>query len=157
MVDKTEFDFEIGYGDKNYFDFLRNHDKHIQPEMLQKKIQDKEIIIIKISNKIIGWLRFSYFWDEHPFMNMLMIDEEYRGKGLGTKLVDFWEKEMNKSGYDLVFTSTLSNEHAQHFYRKLGYEDSGCLILEGEALEIILRKTLKKRCGSGVLPCTPSN
>lgn len=143
-MDKRESDFIVGYVDENCFDFLRNHDKYISPEMLQKKIQDKEIIIIKESNKIIGWLRFGYFWDEHPFMNMLKINEEYRGKGLGKRLVDFWEKEMNKKGYNLVLTSTLANEQAQHFYRKLGYKDTGCILLDGEALEIIFRKNLKK-------------
>jgi len=60
--------------------------------MLQKKLQNREVIVIKKSGKIIGWLRFNYFWDKHPFMNMLMIVEEYRGKGLGKKLVQFWEK-----------------------------------------------------------------
>ena len=156
-MERSVMDFEISYVDKNCFSFLRSHDKHIPQEMLQKKIQDKEMIIIKDSSKIIGWLRFGYFWDEHPFMNMLMVDEEYRGKGIGKRLVSFWENEMQKRGYNLVLTSTLSNEQAQHFYRKLGYEDSGCLLLVGEALEIIFRKKLKNKCESSVLPCTPSN
>jgi ribosomal protein S18 acetylase RimI-like enzyme len=125
--------------------------------MIEKKIQDEEVIVIKDSTKIIGWLRFGYFWDEHPFMNMLMIDKTFRGRGLGKKLVDFWEKEMKKRDFEFVLTSTLSNEQAQHFYRKIGYEDSGCLLLEGEALKIILRKNLKNICESGALPCTPSN
>ena len=61
---------------------------------------------------------------------------------VGKELVTFWEKEMKDSGYKIVMTSTLSNENAQHFYRKLGYEDSGSLILENEALEIIFTKKL---------------
>lgn len=146
IENKKEVDFEIDYGDVSCFSFLRNHDKYLRPEMLQKKLQNREVIVIKKSCKIIGWLRFSYFWDKHPFMNMLMIVEEYRGKGLGKKLVQFWEKEMIKSGSDLVLTSTLSNEQAQHFYRKLGYKDSGCLLLESEpSLEIILYKKLEKK------------
>lgn len=39
-------------------------------------------------------------------------------------------------------TSTLSNENAQHFYRKLGYRDSGGLLLPNEPLEIIFVKNL---------------
>jgi len=38
--------------------------------------------------------------------------------------------------------SYLSDETAQHFYRKLGYRDSGSLILENEALEIIFTKKI---------------
>ena len=50
---------------------------------------------------------------------MLYLDENYRNKGIGRELVGFWETEMKIKGYELVMTSTLSNEQAQHFYRKL--------------------------------------
>lgn len=65
------------------------------------------------------------FWDEIPFMNMLYFLEEYRGKGYGTQMVKFLENEMIKLGYDKVMTSSQANEFAQHFYRKLGYQDAG--------------------------------
>lgn len=39
-------------------------------------------------------------------------------------------------------TSTQSDETAQHFYRKLGYVESGSLLFENEPLEIIFRKSL---------------
>lgn len=74
-------------------------------------------------NKIIGWLRYNYFWDNTPFMNMLYLNENYRNKGIGKEFVRFWENEMKIKGYKLVITPTLSNEQAQHFYRKLGYKD----------------------------------
>ena len=41
-----------------------------------------------------------------------------------------------------MLTSTLADETAQHFYRKLGYRDTGSLLLPNEALEIILIKFL---------------
>jgi ribosomal protein S18 acetylase RimI-like enzyme len=50
---------------------------------------------------------------------------------------------MKKKGYEIVMTSTLSNEQAQHFYRKLGYKDSGSLLLENEPLEIIFTKIIE--------------
>ena len=94
------------------------------------------------NGKFIGWLRFNLFWDEIPFMNMLYFLEEYRGKGYGKQLVDYWEKEMLKNNYQKVLTSTLSNEQAQFFYRKNGYVDCGSLLLPNEPLEIILLKSL---------------
>ena len=69
-------------------------------------------------------------------MNMLWIEEDYRKKGIGTRLVDFWEIEMQKRGNNQVMTSTLSDETAQHFYRKLEHQDCGSLLLPDEALEI---------------------
>ncbi|MCS4464928.1 hypothetical protein JTT01_16190 [Clostridium botulinum] len=49
---------------------------------------------------------------------------------------------MKSKGYELVMTSTLSNEQAQHFYRKLGYKDVGSLLLDDEPLEIIFTKSI---------------
>ncbi len=76
-------------------------------------------------------------------MNMLYILDDHRGKGNGTALVRFWEEQMLALGYESVMTSTLSNEQAQFFYRRLGYTDCGSLLLPGEALEIIFRKNLR--------------
>ncbi len=49
---------------------------------------------------------------------------------------------MKSKGYELVMTSTLSNEQAQHFYRKLRYKDAGSLLLDDEPLEIIFTKSI---------------
>ncbi|MNP74328.1 hypothetical protein D3C76_1711890 [compost metagenome] len=49
---------------------------------------------------------------------------------------------MKQKGYDMVMTSTQADEGAQHFYRKLGYKDAGCLILDSQPLEILLTKKL---------------
>ena len=75
-------------------------------------------------------------------MNLLYLFEDYRGKGYGSQLASFWEKEMLKNKYKMVLTSTQSNEQAQFFYRKLGYIDCGSLLLPDEPLEIILLKNI---------------
>ena len=89
-----------------------------------------------------GWLRWNLFWDNTPFMNMLFLLEEYRGQGFGGKMVSVWEEQMKAAGYECVMTSTLSNEEAQHFYRRRHYVDAGALLLPGEPLEIIFVKEL---------------
>lgn len=135
---------KIEYGSESDFQFILDNDRHISKELIKNKLREKEIIIAKNQeNQIIGWLRYGYFWDNIPFMNMLYLYESYRNKGIGKELVIFWENEMKKKGYNLVMTSTLSNEQAQHFYRKLGYKDSGSLLLENEPLEIIFTKRIK--------------
>ena len=124
------------------YDYLSANDRHVRPEVLRSKIQQREVIVIQDDGRPVGWLRYGYFWDEFPFMSMLMLEEGYRRKGLGRKLVEFWEKEMSDQGHDSVMTSSLANEQAQHFYRTLGYVDCGALLLPGEALEIFFRKVI---------------
>lgn len=121
---------------------ILKYDKHISESELYSSISLGRVIIAEYDNKFIGWLRWNLFWDDTPFMNMLYIIEDYHNKGYGKKLVMFWENLMKQNNYKFVMTSTLSNENAQHFYRKLNYIDSGSLLLKGEALEIIFTKEL---------------
>ena len=133
---------EIRFATSQDYDYLVHNDRQIKPEMVKKKIEDAEIIVVLDNEQNIGWLRFNYFWDEIPFMNMLWIEEDYRRKGIGTRLVNFWEIEMSQRDNNQVMTSTLSDEAAQHFYRKLQYQDRGSLMLPSEALEIFFLKSL---------------
>lgn len=133
---------EIRFATSQDYDYLVHNDRQIKPEVVKKKIEDSEIIVVLDNEQNIGWLRFNYFWDEIPFMNMLWIEEDYRRKGIGTRLVNFWETEMFQRDKNQVMTSTLSDETAQHFYRKLEYQDCGSLLLPDEALEIFFLKSL---------------
>tara|TARA_A100001037_G_scaffold298034_1_gene320995 strand:- start:1305 stop:1718 length:414 start_codon:yes stop_codon:yes gene_type:complete len=133
---------EIRFATSQDYDYLVHNDRQIKPEVVKKKIEDAEIIVVLDDEQNIGWLRFNYFWDEIPFMNMLWIEEDYRRKGIGTRLVNFWETEIFQRDKNQVMTSTLSDETAQHFYRKLEYQDCGSLLLPDEALEIFFLKSL---------------
>ena len=91
---------------------------------------------------VVGWLRWGRLWDEVPFMNRLHVDETRRGEGVGRLLVSEWERASRRDGHATVMTSTLSAESAQHFYRRLGYTDAGCLFLPGESAEIFFIKQI---------------
>ena len=133
----------IRYADKKDIEILKCYDKHISESELKNSIKIKRVLMIFENNIFIGWLRYNLFWDNTPFMNMLYILEDYRNKGYGQQLMNYWEEEMLKMNYKRVLTSTLSNEGAQFFYRKNGYIDCGSLLLPNEPLEIILLKNLK--------------
>lgn len=132
----------IRYAKENDLEILAKLDHHISFAELKSSVKLFRIIISEDSGGLAGWLRYNLFWDNTPFMNMLYFLEGKRGRGLGWKLVEFWETEMKQMGYDEVLTSTLSNERAQFFYRRHGYVDCGSLLLPGEPLEIIFRKSL---------------
>lgn len=121
---------------------LSELDEHISASELFNSVSLHRVIVSTENGKINGWLRYGLFWDNLPFMNMLYIIDGERGKGLGTAICDFWEREMKALGYTIALTSTLSDERGQFFYRKRGYRDCGSLILPGEVTEIILYKEL---------------
>ena len=138
---------KIRIANQNDEHIIAEHDDHIQQNVISDKITRGEIYVAYDGDKFIGWLRYGMFWDTVPFMNMLMLLPEYRGKGIGRRLVTFWEEEMRKQGHTQLFTSTQQNEHAQHFYNALGYVAAGgfaqgCGALTEESFEIILIKEL---------------
>ncbi len=135
---------EIRYAKSGDLEMISEYDLHISKEELKNAIAMKRMILLFIDGKYKGWLRFNLFWDNIPFMNLLFLFEEQRGKGCGKKLVEFWEQEMAKQGYRFVMTSTQSDEEAQFFYRKLGYTDRGALVLPDEPLEILFYKKVRE-------------
>lgn len=132
----------IRYANESDLPLLVEHDKHIAKDELQNTVRLQRVLILENEDGFAGWLRYNLFWDNTPFMNMLYLLENFRGRGLGGQLTAFWENEMRQQGYKEVLTSTLSDEHAQFFYRKHGYVDCGSLLLPGEPLEIIFMKKI---------------
>jgi GNAT superfamily N-acetyltransferase len=122
---------------------LNELDCHITWENMKKCITDGRVYVVTVEKTIIGWLRYGLLYDSNPFLNMLFLFEQYRGMGLGNKLMDEWETEMRRLGHNIVFTSTQEDETAQHFYRKRGYEDIGEFSLPGQdARELMLMKNI---------------
>ncbi|WP_100065888.1 GNAT family N-acetyltransferase [Miniphocaeibacter massiliensis] len=105
-------------------------DEHLSEEEFENKIKNKTGYIILDNNITIGILRYNLFWDNTPFCTMIYIDSKHQSKGYGKKLIAHWEGEMKKLGYGMIMTSTRVDEEAQHFYRKLGFHDAGCLLID---------------------------
>lgn len=107
-----------------------DYDKHISESELLLKISVNRCYTLKNDDDVIGVMRYNLFWDSIPFLTMIYLDESARGKGYGRQAMLHWENEMRSLGFPCVMTSTQADEEAQFFYRKLGYKDAGCLILD---------------------------
>ena len=132
----------IRFAIKDDFNILCEYDKHISPHELTRSIDSNHIYIAEENGEFVGWLRYGLFWDNTPFMNMLYILEDYRGKGCGRQLTNLWETHMKQQGFSVVMTSTVSSEYAQHFYNRLGYKTIGGFTLPKDEYEIIMCKEI---------------
>ena len=123
--------------------WILENDRHISAWELQNLTQLGRVAVAEENGIFLGWLRWNLFWDNTPFLNMLYLLESYRGIGYGKAMMAHWEAEMEAQGYELLMTSTASDEYAQHFYQKLGYSAVGGFTPPGEDYELIFAKKLK--------------
>ncbi|MBR5798804.1 MAG: GNAT family N-acetyltransferase [Lachnospiraceae bacterium] len=120
---------QIRYVEKEDKEFWFSLDKHLAEAEFEKKVRDKMGYVLIEDGQPIGLLRYNLFWDNTPFCTMLYIDWEHHKRGYGKELLAYWEADMKKAGYGMVMTSTQVDEEAQHFYRKLGYQDAGGFVV----------------------------
>ena len=133
----------VSVSDKSFWFSL---DRHLPEGEFELKVRDKRGYVIVGEGESFGIMRYNLFWDIIPFLTLIHIKEAFQGRGYGRKSMLFWENEMRGLGYKTVMTSTQADEQAQHFYRKLGYIDKGCLFLDNTPLaqppEIFMLKNL---------------
>ena len=121
--------------------FLEAHDRHIDAQELARVVRLGRVLIATDEEGApVGWLRWGLFWDNTPFMNLLFVLPQARGRGVARALVARWEEDMRAQGYATVMTSTASDEDAQGLYRYLGYRAVGGFLPEGEPFELIFAK-----------------
>jgi GNAT superfamily N-acetyltransferase len=139
---------EIRYAGASDLPYLIGANRLVTETVLKKKVEDGEVIVYLAGDVHLGMMSFGLAWDMFPFLNLIIVEEHARGKGIGRRLMEFWEREMKNAGYKLVMTSTDVDQDAQHFYRNLGYRDSGGILFPKElfpesAMELVLIKILK--------------
>lgn len=102
-------------------------DSHIPIIRLDECIRNGQAYILLDENNgsVVGVLRYSLFWQTIPFLDFIYIDDFYRHKGYGSKMMQKWEGDMQAHGYKYIMTSTQADEDAWAFYEKLGYHKSG--------------------------------
>ena len=90
--------------------------------------QDHIAYVVVLKEKVVGWIHafVSLSIESKPFVEIggLVVDEKYRGKGMGNKLVDKikeWTIEMKISS--LRVRSNVTRLPTHEFYKKAGFEE----------------------------------
>ena len=135
---------EIRLADSKDKQKIIKYDHHIHHNKVGECIWNQLVYVLCDEKKIVGVLRYSLFWQSIPFLDLLFIDEAYRGQGWGKKMMAQWEDSMKVMGYPYVMLSTQEDETAKYFYEKLGYRRIGAFLPpEQDADEIMYLNELK--------------
>ncbi len=132
----------IGWADPKDVDRLKRLDRHLPPAQLSQAVEQGRVLAAWNGQVLAGWLRYGWFWDNIPFLNLLFVQKEYRGQGWGKTAAAALGRGDETAGLSVLLTSTQAREQSQHFYRHLGYRDVGGFLLPPEPYELILAKTI---------------
>jgi ribosomal protein S18 acetylase RimI-like enzyme len=125
----TKKEYTIRFANIEDFKKVREFDPHsqfIEPQKINSKIHQKEIIIAVEGGNIIGILKFSYFWATRPYIDLIWIDESYRKQGIGKQCIQFLEDYLIKQGYCYLFISAEESEiESQSYHQHMGFTKCG--------------------------------
>mgnify|MGYP002555127231 FL=1 len=110
-------------------DLFLDVEEVISEERLNKLLKTDSIYVAKINNKIVGYIIIDIKEKENGVIryrkllsiDTLCIDEDFRGQGIGTKMLEFAKniaKEQNCT--DMHLTVNPNNEKAIKVYEKFG-------------------------------------
>lgn len=85
------------------------------------------VVVARAASRIAGF-GIMRFGDEDAHLDLLAVVRDYRGRGLGRRLVEWLEKPALVAGIASVFLEVrASNDGAEAFYGRLGYRKLGRL------------------------------
>ena len=136
----TRYETYIKIGTKAY----NQHYQHLWPngdtttyiknsftkEVLEKEAEDKntELYLIKMNTQYVGLLKISlhkelqeYSKQESLFLDKIYVLNEFSGKGIGTKSLQFVENRANKLSKKVIFLESMQRGLALSFYLANNY------------------------------------
>jgi ribosomal-protein-alanine N-acetyltransferase len=109
----------------------------------------KEIYVVSVENEIAGFVIIQICGTFKGYIQTICIDELYRGKGIGKKLLQFCEERILKISPNVFICVSSFNKGALKLYLEFGFKLVGKLenfVKEGFT-ELLLRKTFGQMVG----------
>ena len=104
----------------------------------------REVYVGIVEDKIAGFMILRMDGAFVGYIQTVAVKPEWRGRGIGTRLVQYAEARVFRETPNVFINASLFNPGAQRLYERLGYEVVGELrdyIVAGHS-EVLLRKTI---------------
>lgn len=106
--------------------------------------QTKEVYVACVEGIAVGHVVVNMEGPFAGYIQALVVIAEWRGRGIGEKLLKFAEERIFRDSPNLFLCVSGFNTRAQKFYERLGYERIGELknyVVAGES-EFLMRKSI---------------
>lgn len=106
---------------------LSEHDD-VSGDWIRRCIQFREYLVAEQDDMLVGFLRFSRFWGNIPYMDMIRVLPSRRHSGVGTALFRAWESAMIEEGAQQLMTSSeWAEAEPQAWHRRNGFRAAGSI------------------------------
>ncbi len=134
-------DIKIQIGDSSHFadcyDALMNSDIGREyflefdiSDILMQGLINKEInVAIDNNNRCLGfiWYQNGGAFGMHTYLHMIAVKKEFRGLGIGKKLIADFESNTFKNDFMIFLLVASFNTQAKKLYENLGYKNVGII------------------------------
>ena len=105
-----------------------------------------EIYVAVKDGKILGYMRFSLYgmFISFPYLRSIAIKQEYRGQGIGSAMLKFYEEEASKHKNTIFLLVSDFNPSAKRLYERIGYQQIGILpdLFQAGVTEYLMMKKM---------------
>src|SRR2546423_12734915 len=91
------------------FLFLRGFTSESRDRQLRAQIRDGRLRIIESSEGAVGFIKFYVLWEVLPFIEVIIVRDDCRGRGIGRGAIRDWEAEIERS-FRRAIVSTQADE-----------------------------------------------
>ena len=130
------------------FDFFKMLSREPTEEQLWAQIRQGRLRVIESDEGAIGFIKFCVLWEFLPFMEVIIVRQDCRRRGLGTRAVRDWEREMANRSFRRTIISTQATETAQEFWLKIGYHECGSFTLPGQPTELFMYRDISEKAAA---------
>lgn len=113
-----------------------------------RREHEKNCILIarNENNSIIGTLihDINGTFGKYPYIHMLAVSPAFQNQGIGTSMLELYEKEHLKTGDKIFLLVAECNKGAKRLYERMGYKELGGIdgFYKKDQIEILMIKSI---------------
>lgn len=107
---------------------LQRLDRWPKERVWRHKIAGGEVIVLELEGRVVGLVRYELLWTTVPFMSLIEIEPEHRGKGYSRLLLGFLTAHLKTQGYVALLSSSQTDEpEPQRWHLHMGFRSNGII------------------------------
>lgn len=111
-------------------------------------------VLTQDNNAIAGIVAVRHPWLRGPYLELIGVFPERQQHGMGTAILEWFERETQSRAHNLWVLVSAFNESAKRFYLRFGFTEIGRIdaLVDPQSTEILLRKTLRSLAPPAKMP-----